>query len=98
MDERTVKAKADYGMDVLEAHAGQWAVEIDLTSMIKNIVSPMRLSRRAPNDVREKLTHRMEVQIDAIIRQAYVEGAFRTICKMQDERREMRKRSQTSGR
>lgn len=70
-------AAAERAMDGLEAQADIWADEVDLVLMIKNVVSPMRLSRNAPNDVREKFTARMEAQIDAIVRQAYLEGFYR---------------------
>lgn len=91
-NEREAKAKADYGLAVLDALADKWAAEVDLTSTIKNAVSPMRLNRNAPDDVREDFTHRMEVQIDAIARQAFIEGAYRAITGLQDERKEMKQR------
>lgn len=90
MKNNIVKAKADYGMDVLDGMADAWAAEVNLTSIIKNATSPMRLNRNAPNDVRESFAHRMEVQIDAIARQAFIEGAFRAITGLQDERKRMR--------
>lgn len=68
----------------LDALADAWAVECDLPSMVKNIVSPMRLNRSAPDDVREHFIGRMESQIDALIRQAYVEGAYRDHCDTAD--------------
>ena len=65
---KKAKAKAEYGMAILDALADKWAAEVDLTSMM------------------------MEVQIDAIARQAFIEGAMRAIFGLQDERKEMRRR------
>jgi hypothetical protein len=52
------------------------AESVNLFGMIENIMSPMRLNPNAPADVRESFTKRMREQADAIIRQAYVEGAL----------------------
>lgn len=78
------QAKADRAIDGLEALADQWAAEINLTSVIKNTVSPMDLNRNAPAEVRERFKARMEAQIDAIAKQAFIEGAYRAACGMQD--------------
>ena len=91
MRQSEAKAKADYALSVLDAMADKWAEEVDLTSMIKNAVSPMRLNTNAPADVREDFTHRMEVQIDAIARRAFVEGAYTAVTGLQDERKRMKK-------
>jgi hypothetical protein len=85
-----VQAKADHGLTILDALADTWAAEINLTAMIKNAVSPMRL-RNAADDVRERFTARMEAHIDAIVRQAFQEGAYRAITGLQDEREAMAK-------
>lgn len=94
-DDRSVQAKADHGLAILDALADVWAAEVNLTSMIKNAVSPARLNQNAPDDVREDFIHRMEVQIDAIARQAFVEGAYRTVTGLQDEKKAMK--SQVEG-
>lgn len=86
-----IHAKADHGLAILDALADAWAAEIDLTSMIKNATSPMLLTARAPKAVRERFKHRMEVQIDAIARQAFIEGVYRAIAGLQDEREAMAK-------
>lgn len=91
MDEQQIKAKADHGLAILDALADKWAEECNITAMIKNIVSPMRLNRNAPAGVREDFIHRMEVQMDAIIRQAFQEGAYRAIAGLQDEKAEMKR-------
>lgn len=70
-------ADADVSLTVLDALADRWAAEVNLTAMIKNAVSPMRLNRNAPDDVRQKFTARMEAQIDAIVRQAFIEAIIR---------------------
>jgi hypothetical protein len=69
----------DMSLAKLDALADVWAEEVNLTAMIKNVVSPMRLNRNAPKEVREKFTARMEAQIDAIMRQAFIEGAVRVL-------------------
>ncbi len=51
MSERSEQDKEDdLSLAGLDAIADQWAEEINLTAMIKNMVSPMRLTRNAPND------------------------------------------------
>ena len=82
---RTTQEKVDHGMAILDSLADQWAEEVDLTSMIKNAVSPMRLNRNAPKKVRDEFTARMERQIYAIVRQTYIEASYRTLCQLQDE-------------
>lgn len=82
----SVQGQADLGMAILDGEADAWAEEVNLTAMIKNATSPMKLNRNAPQNVRDDFHHRMEVQIYAIVRQTYIEAAFRTICKLQDER------------
>jgi hypothetical protein len=89
-----VRIKTDHGLAILDALADTWAAEVNLTAMIKNAVSPMRLNRGAPDDVRERFTARMEAQIDAIARQAFQEGAYRAITGLQDEREAMAKLDQ----
>lgn len=92
MKEEEAKAKADYAMAVLDGLADKWVAEINLTEAIKNVVSPMRLKPNAPVNVREHFVHRMEVQIDALVRQAFIEGAYRAITGLQDERAEATRR------
>lgn len=89
------RVKADHGMAILDALADKWAAEVDLTSMIKNATSPMELNRNAPDDVRQKFRLRMEAQIDAIARQSFIEGSYRAITGLQDERAEMKRRGIT---
>jgi len=86
MDDAEIKAKASHGLAILEALADAWAAEVDLTSMIKNVTSPMELNERATEHVKTEFRHRMEVQMDAIVRQAFQEGAYRAITGLQDER------------
>lgn len=70
-------AQAERAMDALEGLSDAWAAEVNLTAMIDNIVSPMGLNKSAPPEVRAEFTARMKTQIDAIVRQAYIEGAYR---------------------
>lgn len=71
--------KAKLALAILDGQADQWAEEVNLTSMIKNATSPMDLNRNAPQSVRERFRLRMEAQIDAIARQAFIEGAMRVL-------------------
>ena len=71
--------EADMSLAAIEGHADAWAARINLNAMIENATSPMRLTRRAPNDVREAFAKRMREQIDAIVRQAFIEGAVNAL-------------------
>lgn len=65
-------------MDGLEAQADVWADEIDLVVIIKNIGDASRkLTDRMPTDIREGFINRQEANIDALVRQAYLEGFMR---------------------
>ncbi len=77
--------KAEIGIDVLDGLADKWAIDVDLTSMIKNATSPMNLSRSAPDHVREKFRARMEAQINAVVLQAFVEGALRGVALVNED-------------
>lgn len=70
---------ADRALDHLEGRADLWSERVNLLAMIENVVSPMRLNRNVPDDVRESFRKRMIEQIDAIVRQAWVEGALEAI-------------------
>lgn len=78
---------ADVYLAHFDAMADHWSNEVNLTALIKMTVAPMDLTRRAPDDVRAEFKHRMEVQIDAIARQCFLEGANRMIDTMLDERK-----------
>lgn len=84
IDPRLTDERTDRALTIFEARADEWAVEINLPSMVNNVVSPMRLNRSAPDDVRERFTHRMKEQIDAIVKQAFIEGAYRNHCSNAD--------------
>lgn len=75
-------------LDVLDKMADAWADEVKLAEMIKNAASPMGLNRSAPADVRQQFRVRMEKQMNAIARQAFVEGAHRAVCMVQDAYRQ----------
>lgn len=77
MDDATPEqlAACERAMDGLEAQADIWADEIDLVLIIKNIGSASRgLNDRMPKDIREGFINRQEANIDALVRQAYLEG------------------------
>lgn len=71
-------AACERAMDGLEAQADIWADEIDLVLIIKNIGDASRkLTDRMPKDTREGFIGRQEANIDALVRQAYLEGFMR---------------------
>ena len=71
-------AASGRAMDGLEAQADIWADEINLVLIIKNIGAASRgLTDRMPTDVRESFINRQEANIDALVRQAYLEGFMR---------------------
>lgn len=80
-DSRTTEdsAEADMSLAVIEGHADAWAERVNLNAMIENTTSPMRLTRTAPDHVREAFAKRMREQIDAIVRQAFIEGAVNAL-------------------
>ena len=84
------KQKAEIGIDVLDGLADKWAIDVDLTSMIKNATSPMNLNGSAPDHVREKFRARMESQINAVVLQAFVEGALRGVDLVNEDLKSMR--------
>lgn len=88
----TPTGKADHALVILDSFADKWAEDVNLPEIINNAVSPMRLNRNAPKAVREQFTERMKKQITAIARQAFIEGAYRAITNLQDERAEMKRR------
>lgn len=65
---------ADGCLDFIEARADQWADEINLVEMVKALAHVGRLNPRAPTEIREKFIARQEAMIDALIRQAFIEG------------------------
>lgn len=70
-------AASDRAMDQLDALADAWAIEVELPQLIKAATSPMDLKPHAPADVRQRFRNRMEAQIDAIVRQAFLEAYMR---------------------
>lgn len=83
----TDQQKADYCLSLLEGMADKWSADVDLPSMVRAACSPMDLNSRAPKAVKQRFKSRMEAQIDAIVRQAFIEGAYRAITGLNDERR-----------
>lgn len=71
--------QANMSFDFIEGQADVWAEKVNLNAMIENAISPMRLNRNAPDDVRAAFTKRMKEQIDTIVRQAFAEGAIHAL-------------------
>jgi len=61
----------------LETHADLWSDQIKLPGIVENIASLWRLNRNAPEDIREGFVARYKEQIEAIAKQAFIEGAYR---------------------
>lgn len=97
----STRAKADHAMAILEALADKWAEEVRLVDMVKCCSHVTRnLRQSAPEEIREHFIGRQEAQIDAVARQAFIEGAYRAITGLQDERKAMaklRRRPLTTG-
>lgn len=69
----------DMSLAFVEGQADVWAEQINLNAMIENVTSPMRLNPNVPKEVRESFAKRMREQMDALLRQAFMEGAFRAM-------------------
>lgn len=71
--------EADMSLAAIEGYADAWAERINLNAMIENVVNPMKLNRNVPDDVKVSFAKRMREQIDAIVRQAFIEGAVNAL-------------------
>lgn len=90
MENPEVQRKVEHSTAILDSLADQWAAEVNLPAMIKNI-SSVAMLRNAPKHVREDFRHRAEVQIDALVRQAYIEATYRALCGLKDEQDAMKR-------
>ena len=70
-----------------EVQADQWAAEVNLIGMIGNILQISNLSRGAPEALRQGLIARQQAEIDAIVREAFIEGMHRGSAARQAEQR-----------
>lgn len=91
-ERRDPQTIADMQLNVIDAMADAWAAEVNLSAMIINATSPMRLNRNAPDDVRDRFHKRMIEQIDAIARQCFLEGAIRVLDLAEEEIRRIKNR------
>lgn len=82
--ELPAKAKAEMQLHVLDGMSDVWAEEVNLTALIKAATCPMDLNKNVPDHIRYNFRMRMEAQIDAIVRQAFVEAASRAVDMVQD--------------
>lgn len=71
------QAKADRALDWIDAEADKWAVEVKLPEIIKNLSAVTTLTPRAPEKVREDFRNRLEQNIDALVRQTFLEAWLR---------------------
>lgn len=60
----------------LETLAEQWAREVNLPGIAKNLAHTSRLAPHAPDNVREAFIARQEKLIERMIEQAWIEGAL----------------------
>ena len=83
-DPRDPETRAGMLLNVLDGMADAWAVEVKLHELIGDATIPMKLNLSVPVSVREQFHRRMKEQIDAIVRQAFVEGAHQAVVMVQD--------------
>jgi hypothetical protein len=72
-------AATERTMDWIEAQADEWAEEVNLTAMIKNIAAAAKLNTGVPADMRNKFAARCEANMDALCRQIFLEAYVRCI-------------------
>lgn len=70
---------AEAHLAAVEAEADKWAEEIELHKWLGFIPALGRLSPRATQSVRDRFTARAESVADALMRQCFIEGAYRAI-------------------
>ena len=63
----------------LESESDVWAENVNLLASIKHIAHISRLAQTVPLAAREKMIGRQEAMLDALMRQAFIEGAFRAV-------------------
>ena len=61
----------------VELEADVWSAEANISGIARNLAFVSRLSRNAPDKIREEFIARQEKQIAAMIEQAWIEGALR---------------------
>jgi|GEM_PF-5519863 len=71
--------KASEAVDALEAESDRWAEQVNLLASIKHIAHISRLAPTVPVAAREKMIARQEALLDALMRQAFIEGAMRAV-------------------
>lgn len=75
----TEQERVDTVIDQLEAESDLWAEGVNLMASIKRISHISRLAHTVPLKSREQMIARQEALLDALMRQAFIEGAFRAI-------------------
>lgn len=71
------QAAVEQVLAAVDALADAWAVEVGLTSILKNISSPMELRPFPGGAERLRFRNRMEATTDALVRQAFMEAYLR---------------------
>jgi phage terminase Nu1 subunit (DNA packaging protein) len=87
MTEQEEMSPEERALSFIEGKADEWAAEVRLYEMIKNAMSVARLNASVPADVREQFIARAEAHVDAIVKQAWIEAAYRGFCEGVDAER-----------
>lgn len=66
-------------IEQLEAESDMWAERVNLHASIEHIAHVSRLAQTVPLAAREKMIDRQKSLLDALMRQAFIEGAFRAV-------------------
>ncbi len=64
----------DAAIAFVEGVADRWMAKFDIVHTVKRLASVSRLPQDMPENIREKLIARQESMIDALTRQAFLEG------------------------
>ena len=73
------KRMAEAALDQMEAESDKWAIDVNLMASIDHIAHVSRLSQTVPIDQREGMIGRQKSLLDALMRQAFIEGGFRAL-------------------
>ena len=68
------KSEQNAAMDLMQAIADQWAEAINLNQMVQYLSAASRLLPSVPDHAREGFIKRQRQSIDALVRQAFMEG------------------------
>lgn len=78
--------RASEAIDALEAQSDQWAEQVNLRASIEHISHISRIANHVPMAAREKMIGRQKSLLDALMRQAFIEGALRAVDMIQESK------------